>query len=193
MAISFTGRTDKTLDQYLEKLLDSVAQRLSEGTFVGRWDGGIYGFNGAIPRKIRTNAEGVLKVDGLLDRLHAAFVDLPGSIVGPDAWLTMLNRVGRGTIEEIYVSSPDTNFKISVTVDGAEILSKTYDELRDIQQNSPTISAFAELDEDGDPTGYYIASIRGIPYVSSILLKVQNTGGAPVTFKQVFAKHYVGE
>ncbi|GAI58952.1 unnamed protein product, partial [marine sediment metagenome] len=78
-------------------------------------------------------------------------------------------------------------------VDGVSVFSKTYAEIREIQQNSPELSAFAELNEDGDPTGHYVASIRDIPYESSIWVRVQNTGPAPVTFSQLFIKYTIKE
>ncbi|GAJ19078.1 unnamed protein product, partial [marine sediment metagenome] len=61
------------------------------------------------------------------------------------------------------------------------------------QQNSPEIGAFAELDEDGDPTGHYVASIRDISYENSIWVRVQNTGSALVTFSQLFVKYTIKE
>lgn len=131
------------------------------------------------------------RVEGIdiYDTATARFADLPGSIVDPGKWLTILSRAGRGAMDEFQVRSPNTDFKVLITVDGATQLEKTYAELRLLEQNSPSISAFAELDEDGNPTGYYVASIRGVPYYSSILVRVQNTGVAPITFSQLFAKH----
>lgn len=124
-----------------------------------------------------------------LAKQKTEFTDLGGTEVGAGAWQTIINPTGRGAIEEFHVRSPNTDFKIEVTVNGVVKLSKTYSELRDIQQNSPRISAFAELDEDGVPTGYYVASIRNISYSVSLLLRVQNTGGTPTTFDQLFAKY----
>ena len=121
------------------------------------------------------------------------FVDLAGSVVGAGEWLTVLEEFESGQLEQFHVRSPNTDFRISMVVDGVSVFSKTYDEIRQISQHSPEISAFAELDENGDPTGYYVASIRDIPYQSSILVRVQNTGAAPVTFSQLFAKYRIRE
>jgi hypothetical protein len=101
----------------------------------------------------------------------------------------VLQYTGTGQVEEFFIRSPNTNFKVQVTVDEAVVLEKTYDELREIQQNSRDISAFAELDENGDPTGYYVASIRNIPHAVSIQIKVQNTGSAPTTLPNIFVKY----
>ena len=121
------------------------------------------------------------------------FVDLAGSVVGAGGWLTVLESSETGELEQIHVRSPNTDFRVSIAVDGVSVFNKTYDEIRQISQNSPEISAFAELDEDGDPTGYYVASSRNIPYQSSIQVGVQNTGLVPVTFSQLFAKYTIKE
>ncbi|MFB0543810.1 MAG: hypothetical protein ACETVR_03415, partial [Candidatus Bathyarchaeia archaeon] len=88
------------------------------------------------------------RVEGIdvYDTATVRFVDLPGSVVGAGAQLTVLERVGRGVLDELQVRSPNTNFGVLITVDGSDILDKTYAELRGIEQNSPSVSAFAELD-----------------------------------------------
>lgn len=131
------------------------------------------------------------KVTGIdvYETLSARFADFAGQTLAAGEWFTVLNRTGRGCVEEFQVRSPSTSFKIALTIDGESALEKTYDELRLIQQNSPSISAFAERDEEGDLTGYYVVSVRNIPYYNSILLKVQNTGATPITFNQLFVKH----
>jgi hypothetical protein len=117
------------------------------------------------------------------------FKEFKDQAVGAGEWLNVLQYTGTGQVEEFFIRSPDTNFKVQVTVDGTVVLEKTYDELREIQQNSRDISAFAELDENGDPTGYYVASIRNIPHAVSIQIKVQNTGSAPTTLPNIFVKY----
>lgn len=117
------------------------------------------------------------------------FVDLAGSSVGAGEWLVVLAESGAGQLEQFHIRSPNTDFRILIAVDEVSVFSKTYSEIRQISQSSPEISAFAELNEDGDLTGYYVASLRNIPYRSSILVWVQNTSLAPVTFSQLFAKY----
>lgn len=121
------------------------------------------------------------------------FVDLARSILGPARTLTILDKSEAGELEQFHVKSPSTDFRILIIIDGRSIFLKTYDEIRQISQSSPEISAFAELDENGDPTGHYVASIRNIPYQNSIWVRVQNTGPAPVTFSQLFAKYTIKE
>ena len=121
------------------------------------------------------------------------FADLAGSIVAAGEWLTVLEGSETGELEQIHVRSPNTDFRVSIAVDGMSVFSKTYAEIRQISQNSPEISAFAELDENGDATGFYVASLRNIPYYDSILVRVQNTGLLPVTFSQLFAKYTIKE
>jgi len=117
------------------------------------------------------------------------FKEFKDQAVGAGEWLNVLQYTGTGQVEEFFIRSPNTNFKVQVTVDGAVVLEKTYDELREIQQNSRDISAFPELDENGDPTGYYVASIRNIPHAVSIQIKVQNTGSTPTTLPNIFVKY----
>jgi len=121
------------------------------------------------------------------------FVDLAGSSVDAGAWLTVLERSESGQLEQFHVRCPNSDFKISITVDGISVFEKSYSEIRQISQSSPEISAFTELDENGDATGYYIASMRNIPYYNSILVRVQNTGLVSVTFSQLFAKYSIKE
>jgi hypothetical protein len=117
------------------------------------------------------------------------FAEFKDQAIGAGEWLNVLQYTGAGQVEEFFIRSPNTNFKVQVTVDGAVVLEKTYNELREVQQNSRDISAFAELDENGDPTGYYVASIRNIPHAVSIQVKVQNTGSAPTTLPNIFVKY----
>jgi hypothetical protein len=146
------------------------------------------GITGTVPATVRI---GELAITPVVPTTR--FVDLAGSIVGAGAWLTILDSSKSGELEQFHVRSPNTDFRISITVDGVSVFNKTYAEIREIQQNSPELSAFAELDENGNPTGFYVASIRDIPYQSSIQVRVQNTGLAPVTFSQLFAKYTIKE
>ena len=139
-------------------------------------------------RKIAGKFRRVEGVD-IYETATAKFADFAGQSVDPDAWQTILEKTGRGRIGDFHVRSPNTSFKVQIKVDGTVQLEKTYAELRNVQQNSGDISAFAERDEEGDLTGYYVASIRDVRYYTSILLRVQNTGGAAVTFSQLFAKY----
>ncbi len=140
-------------------------------------------FTGTVPKRIEEPTVA----------LTTRFVDLAGSVVAAGGWLTILESLETGELEQFHVRSPNTDFKIEIVIDGVSVFSKTYDEIRQIGQNSPEISAFAELDEGGDVTGYYVASLRNIPYHSSILVRVQNTGLVPVTFSQLFAKCTIKE
>ena len=126
-------------------------------------------------------------------KVATRFVDLAGSTVAVGEWLTVLQEFVAGQSEQFHVRSPNTDFRVLIAVDWVSVFSKTYDEIRQISQNSPELSAFAELDENGDATGYYVASLRNIPYYDSILVRVQNTGLVPVTFSQLFAKYTIKE
>ena len=126
-------------------------------------------------------------------KVATRFVDLAGSSLGAGEWLTVLQGFEAGQLEQFHVRPPNTDFRVSIAVDGVSVFSKTYDGIRQISQNSPEISAFTELDENGDATGYYVASLRNIPYYDSILVRVQNTGLVPVTFSQLFAKYTIKE
>lgn len=145
------------------------------------------GYDGSLIRRIRTDTGGFLQAVTMTTKT----TDHPSEVVGAGVWFIIVEVAsGRGTLGEFHARSPDTDFEIKLTIDGTIILDKTYTQLRGIQQNSPTISAFAELDEDGDATGYYIASIRDVPYYASLKLEIKNTGGAPKTFDQLFTKYH---
>jgi hypothetical protein len=146
------------------------------------------GITGTVPAKVTI---GELVITPVVRTTR--FVDLAGSLVAAGGWLTVLTDSGEGQLDEFLVRCPKINFKVLVAVDVVSVFSKTHGELCEIGQNSPDISAFAELDMNGDPTGYYVASIRDIPYQISILMRVQNTGLAPVTFSQLFAKYTIKE
>jgi hypothetical protein len=133
-----------------------------------------------------------LEETGVLTITFASrFAEFKDQGLGAGEWLNVLQCTGAGEVEEFFVRSPSTGFKVQLAVDGTVVLEKTYDELREVQQNSRDISAFAELDENGDPTGYYVASIRSIPFSESVQIRVQNTGGSPITLPNVFAKYGV--
>lgn len=131
--------------------------------------------------RIRKQSE---KVTGFVDLAESA-----GSAAAAGEALTILERSGYGQVEQLHVRSPNIDFRISVVVDGVRIFDKSYGEIRGVSWSSPEISAFAELDEDGDPTGYYIASVRDIFWYNSILVKVLNTGTVATTFSQLFLKY----
>ena len=134
----------------------------------------------------RLEETGVLTI-----QYRGVFLNLDDQTVLPGQWLTVLETEEAGEVDEFFIRSPDTNFKVKITVDGVDVLEKTYDELREVEQNSRYISAFAELDENGDPTGYFIASVRNIPHSSSVAIRVQNTGSVATTFPNVFVKRRV--
>lgn len=143
---------------------------------------------GSVPAKVRIEELVIVPI-----KPTTRFIDMAGSVVAAGEWLTILQEYAAGELEQFHVRSPNTDFRILIAVDGLSVFSKTYDGIRLISQNSPEISAFAELNEDGDPTGYYVASLRNIPYENSIWVRVQNTGPAPVTFAQLFAKYTIKE
>jgi hypothetical protein len=139
---------------------------------------------------IRVDSEGRLEETGIQTApFTSKFAEFKDQVIGPGEWLDVLQYTSAGQVEEFFILSPNTNFKVQVAVDGAVVLEKTYDELREVQQNSRDISAFAELDENGDPTGFYVASIRNIPHAVSIQVKVQNTGASPITLPNIFVKY----
>jgi len=121
--------------------------------------------------------------------LSGKFTEFEDQSVGAGEWLNVLQYTGAGQVDEFFIRSPNTNFRVQIIIDGVVALDKTYDELMEVQQNSRDLSAFDELDENGDPTGYYVASMRNIPYAVSIQIKVQNTGTDPVTLPNVFVKY----
>jgi len=125
---------------------------------------------------------------GLASRI-ANFRDLA---INPLEYKTLLDLSGAGVVDQVLIRSPSRDIRIVIEVDGSEILNNTYDELRQIEQDARDISAFEELDEDGNPTGYYVVSIKDIGFLSSIKISVQNIGVTAMSIPNAFVKYRLG-
>ena len=60
-----TRASQATVALILAQLDVALSTRLGETVFTGRWDGGIYGYDGAVARKILTDASGYLLIKGV--------------------------------------------------------------------------------------------------------------------------------
>ena len=117
------------------------------------------------------------------------FSELRSQTIGSGEWFTALQCKGMGRVDEFLIRSPSVDIEVQVVVDGESILERSYGELREIQQVVKDISAFEELDENGDPTGFYIISLRNIPFSSSVQIRVKNIGAKPITLPNIFMKY----
>ncbi|GAG59178.1 unnamed protein product, partial [marine sediment metagenome] len=98
----------------------------------------------------------------------------------------MIKVEGAGRLEELMVRSPSTDFSFLLEVDGKTLINRSYADLAALSQNSQVIDAFAELDEDGNLTGFYVLHIGEIRWRRSAIANIYVTAGT-VTFAQPFA------
>lgn len=114
-----------------------------------------------------------------------AIADFPSQVIAAGGTFDPISVTGSGVLDELMVLSPNTSFGVAVAVDGSTILSKTYAQLNALTQSLRCVSAFAELDENGDATGKYLIHLKDISFLASLVARVTNTGGASATFNIV--------
>lgn len=118
----------------------------------------------------------------VMKRGREVVADFSSKEIAAGGYFDPISVVGSGELYEIMILSPNTSFGVTVAVDGTTILSKTYTELHAITQPLRSVSAFPELDEDGDPTGQYLIHLKDISFLESLVVRVTNTGGASANF-----------
>lgn len=123
-----------------------------------------------------------------LKRGREIIADFPAQAIDAGGYFDAVSVSGSGELDELMILSPNTSFGVAVATDGTTILSKTYAQLNAITQSSRSISAFAELDEDGNPTGKYLIHLKDISFLVSLVARIVNTGGAVATFN-IFGKY----
>lgn len=123
-----------------------------------------------------------------LKRGREVIADFPTQAIDAGGYFDAVSVSGSGELDELMILSPNTSFGVAVATDGTTILSKTYAQLNAITQSSRSISAFAELDEDGNATGKYLIHLKDISFLVSLVARVYNTGGAAATFN-IFGKY----
>lgn len=116
-------------------------------------------------------------------------IDLTNQAVSAGQSLEFVSLEGLGYIKECLVVSPSTGFSVIVTVDGSQILNRTYTEYTDITQIVSDISAFEERDTDGNPLGKYVVHLANINFKNSLSLSVKNDSGGSITFQNLFCKY----
>lgn len=116
-------------------------------------------------------------------------VDITNKVVLAGGSFEFLNVEEMGILEECLVVSPSTEFFLVLSIDGTQFMDKTYQGFADITQTVEDISAFEELDTDGNPTGKYIVHLTDILFKSSITISVKNDSASPITFHNLFTKY----
>lgn len=119
------------------------------------------------------------------------FVSLIDVPLRPRVDFTIFSSREQGYVNEIMVRSQSMDFGITLYIDDAISMYATYSDLVHIGQNSPDISAFDELDIDGNRTGYYVLSVRNIPYYYSFEAQLMNIGSSNILLSNVFAKYII--
>jgi len=120
-------------------------------------------------------------------------VDTTNQNISGGATYQFVNVDQLGFLEECLVVSPSTDFSLILSIDGNEAINKTYQGFNDITQTVKDISAFEELDADGNPTGKYIVHLTDIAFKVSLVISIKNNSGSPITFQNLFCKYRGGE
>lgn len=98
---------------------------------------------------------------------------------------------GVGTIIDVFVLSPSVSFSVILTINGIDILDRTYTQYLAISDSIKDIAAFPERDGDGVLTGKYLVCLKNVHFKNHISIKVKNNSGASVTFNNLFCKYKV--
>lgn len=101
----------------------------------------------------------------------------------------VVERSGYGVLEEFMIKAEDPEFQVLVVRDWElkPILRGNYSDIRDIQQNVQSLSAFPERNEEGDLTGCYVVSIRDVQFEKNLVIRLSTE--KPVKFGAVYAKY----
>jgi len=92
-------------------------------------------------------------------------------------------------VSQFFIRSPSNNFSVIVSINGANILDNTYTEFLDFSYNIEDIAAFAEVDEDGIPTGKYVVILKNLNCDNHISIRIRNNSGGNITFDKIFCKY----
>ncbi len=119
-------------------------------------------------------------------------IDLSNISVAAGATYEFLSHGYPGYLDEALVIGSTTSFSIIVTIDDKIFLNKTYTEYCNITQPLDYISAFEELDENGNPLGKYVVHIKNLVFKESIVISVKNNGASSMVFHNLLAKYRGG-
>jgi len=129
-------------------------------------------------------------IGGLLqEKASVGRIDLSNISVVAGATYEFLSHGYPGYLDEALVIGSTISFSVKVTIDDVEFLNKTYTEYTDVTQPLDYISAFEELDENGNPLSKYVVHIKNLVFKESIAISVKNNGAGPMTFYNLFAKY----
>ena len=98
---------------------------------------------------------------------------------------------GIGIVIDAFVLSPSTSFSVILTINGIDILDKTYVQYLAISDSIKDIAAFPERDSDGGLTGKYLVCLKNVHFKNHISIKVKNNSGGSITFNNLFCKYKV--
>ena len=123
------------------------------------------------------------------EKASVGSVDLSNVSVEAGKTYEFLSHGYPGQLDEALVIGSTTSFSVTVTIDEKEFLNKTYTEYTDITQPLDYISAFEELDENGNPLSKYIVHIKNLVFKEFIVISVKNNGTSSMIFHNLFAKY----
>ena len=118
-------------------------------------------------------------------------VDVTNKAVSAGQEYEFVAVTGIGTIIDAFVLSPSVSFSVILTINGIDILDRTYAEYLTISDNLSGIAAFPERDGDGVLTGKYLVCLKNVNFKNHISIKVKNNAAGQITFNNLFCKYKV--
>lgn len=101
--------------------------------------------------------------------------------------LPLLDLKVGGRLHEMVLRSTGKNYSLLLLADRAVKIDKTFDEMMTIGPHLDTVSAIAEVDQEGTPTGFYVLRIADVSWLEEVYAVVNVK--EPTLFKQVFIKY----
>ncbi len=100
--------------------------------------------------------------------------------------LEILNVNVAGTLKELMLRSNSNEYSITFIADGVVKLSRSFKELMFMSQHIESVDVYAEVDNDGKHTGYWVLRISDVRWLNSayIIVNVDK----PLTFTHIYVK-----
>lgn len=130
-------------------------------------------------------------VPGVEVPVTTRIISLTNVSISPHRDFMVFSSEDWGFLCELLVRAASPYFGIRLYIDDTISIDNSYVDLTCIGQSSPDISAFDELDMDGNRTGFYIVSIRNIPYYESCSAFIDNNSGNTLILPHIFVKYIV--
>ncbi|GAI34562.1 unnamed protein product, partial [marine sediment metagenome] len=99
-----------------------------------------------------------------------------------DEILRFINITGTGTVYQLLIESPSTDFEVYIVIDDSIIFDKSYTWFSDYTEELQTVSAYLRA-------GKYYLSIRELPFQERLNVNIKvNTS---ITFDQILIRYII--